>query len=128
MVLIFPSLNVSPLPPQKTKTKTKTTPQTSSLSLTSLQAVQLHYEGESTDFIIYASSADAVKEYTEDPESSSLVATVDLYKIYTTNTPGNELLYHEASNVALHNEFGSHNFDDILKQIILKGKIIEPTR
>lgn len=69
---------------------------------------------------------DAVEEYSQDPETGSLVATVDLYKVYTTDSPGNNRLYHEASNVALHNEFGSHNFDDIFKQILLKGKVLLP--
>ncbi|KAF5115547.1 hypothetical protein DV495_002338 [Geotrichum candidum] len=85
----------------------------------------LHYEGEENNFIIYASSREAVEEYTEDPESGSLVAAVDLYKVYTTSTPGNDTLYREASNIDLHNEFGSHNMDDILEQILLKGKILD---
>lgn len=85
----------------------------------------MHYEGEDTDFIIYASSEEAVREFNEDPESGSLVATVDLFKIFSTNNaPTNELLYHEATNMALHSEFGSHDLDDILRQIIIKGKIL----
>lgn len=88
----------------------------------------MHYEGDETDFIIYATSARAVEEYLEDPEDGSLVATVDVFKVYTTSTPDqllNDQFYHEASNIALHNEFGSHNLDDILRQILLKAKIIE---
>ena len=27
--------------------------------------------------------------------------------------------------MALHNEFGSHNFDEILKEIIINGKVLK---
>lgn len=91
--------------------------------------MRLHYEGDQTDFIIYATSEDAVQEFTEDPESGSLVATVDLFKVYTTSdSPTNDHLYREASNVTLHNEFGSHNLDDILREILLRGRILDTAR
>lgn len=82
------------------------------------------YKGQSTNFIIYATSEEAVEEYMEDPMSGSLVATLDLYKIYTTSTPGNDRFYHEASNMALHNEFRSHNLDEIFKEILAHGQIL----
>lgn len=89
------------------------------------QAVQLHYKGQTTHFIVYASSRAAVREFAEDPESGSLVATVDLYKVYTTDSPGDDRLYREASSVTLHNEFGSHNLDDCLREIITRGELLE---
>ncbi|CAK1357479.1 hypothetical protein CB0940_07789 [Cercospora beticola] len=85
---------------------------------------KVHYKGNNDDFIVIVESAKAVQDWKKD-SSIPLAQVVAGFKIFLTHNQGNTGVLDAASKGALEGEFGTHNEDDVIKQILEKGNIIE---
>ncbi|KAK4974073.1 hypothetical protein LTR66_011100 [Elasticomyces elasticus] len=86
--------------------------------------IKVHYKGKDEDFVVFADSAKAVKDWKAD-KSIPIAQVVSGYKVFVTHKHGNQGIMDSASNSALDNEFGTHRDDDVVVQILEKGTIIE---
>ncbi|KAF7197705.1 SDO1-like protein C21C3.19 [Pseudocercospora fuligena] len=85
---------------------------------------KVHYKGSNDDFIIFVDSAKAVQDWKQD-SSIPLAQVVSGFKIFVTHKQGNTGIMDGASKAQLESEFGSSKDDDVVKQILEKGSIIE---
>ncbi|EKG18350.1 Ribosome maturation protein SBDS [Macrophomina phaseolina MS6] len=86
------------------------------------QQTKVHFKGKEDDFIIFVDSHKAVQDWKAD-RSIPLAQVVNGWKIFVTHKHGNQGVLDAASNAALDNEFGSHNEDEVVKQILEKGEV-----
>ena len=54
-----------------------------------------------------------------------MAQVVNGFKIFCTHGQGNQGILDQASKSSLENEFGTHNEDDVIKQILEKGDVQE---
>ncbi|CAK3948550.1 RNA binding [Lecanosticta acicola] len=85
---------------------------------------KIHHQGKDDDFIVLVDSADAVREWKKDP-SIPLAQVVSGWKVFVTHKHGNQGVMDAASKGQLQDEFGTSNDDEVVKQILEKGSIIE---
>ncbi|KAF2211787.1 hypothetical protein CERZMDRAFT_59734 [Cercospora zeae-maydis SCOH1-5] len=85
---------------------------------------KVHFKGNSDDFIIIVESAKAVQDWKKD-SSVPLAQVVAGFKIFLTHKQGNTGVLDGASKGALEDEFGTSNEDEVIKQILEKGNIVE---
>jgi len=88
--------------------------------------VKVHFAGKSEDFIILVDSAKAVQDWKAD-SSIPLAQVVSGWKVFVTHKHGNQGVMDTASNGQLEDEFGTTKDDDVVKQILEKGQIVEKT-
>ncbi|KAG9658157.1 hypothetical protein KCU64_g4699, partial [Aureobasidium melanogenum] len=111
--------------------------------------VKVHFKGADDDYIVFVDSAQAVRDWKAD-KSVPLAQVVSGWKIfvthkyvstcsttYPTSTPrtkanlialnrqGTTGILDGASNSQLENEFGTHKEEEVVKQILEKGDILE---
>ncbi|CZT16187.1 related to RNA binding protein [Ramularia collo-cygni] len=86
--------------------------------------VKVHYKGSSDDFIVFVDSAKAVQDWKGD-STIPLAQVVSGWNVYVTGGHGNQGILGAASKGALESEFGSSKDDDVVKQILEKGNIVE---
>ncbi|KAF2127905.1 DUF1960-domain-containing protein [Dothidotthia symphoricarpi CBS 119687] len=84
--------------------------------------VKVHYQGKDEDFIIFVDDVEAVKKWKED-SSIPLAQVVSGFKVFVTDKHGTQGILNTAANSTLENEFGTHNEDEVMKQILQKGSI-----
>ncbi|EON67177.1 hypothetical protein W97_06430 [Coniosporium apollinis CBS 100218] len=85
---------------------------------------KVHYKGKDDDFVIFAESAKAVQEWKRD-KSVPLAQVVNGWKIFCTHKQGSQGILDGASNAHLENEFGTHKEEEVVKQILEQGTVIE---
>jgi len=83
---------------------------------------KVHYKGADDDFIIFAESEDAVRNWKKD-SSIPLVDVVQSFKVLVSHKHGAQGELDTASKAALENEFGTSKDDDVVKQILEKGDL-----
>ncbi|KAF2839270.1 DUF1960-domain-containing protein [Patellaria atrata CBS 101060] len=89
-----------------------------------VQQTKVHFKGKDEDFIIFVDSAQAVKSWKED-KSTPLAQVVNGWKVFVTQTGGNQGILDGASHSQLENEFGTHKEEDVVTQILEKGALQE---
>ncbi|EMC99165.1 hypothetical protein BAUCODRAFT_85329 [Baudoinia panamericana UAMH 10762] len=85
---------------------------------------KIHYKGKNEDFIIFADSAQAVKDWKAD-KSVPLAQVVSGWKVFITHKHGNQGVLDGASKGQLEDEFGTSRDDDVVTKILEGGSIIE---
>ncbi|KAF2766168.1 shwachman-Bodian-diamond syndrome protein [Teratosphaeria nubilosa] len=85
---------------------------------------KVHYKGSNDDFIILVDSAKAVQDWKND-SSVPLAQVVSGWKVFVTHKHGNHGILDAASKGALEGEFGTSKDEEVVKQILEKGTIIE---
>ncbi|KAI5367464.1 Putative ribosome maturation protein Sdo1/SBDS [Septoria linicola] len=85
---------------------------------------RVHFKGSNDDFIILVESAQAVQDWKKD-SSIPLAQVAASFKIFLTHKQGNTGILDGASKGSLEDEFGTSNEDEVVKQILEKGTIIE---
>ncbi|KAK5134678.1 hypothetical protein LTR08_006193 [Meristemomyces frigidus] len=85
---------------------------------------KVHYKGANDDFIIFVDSAKAVQEWKKD-KSTPLAQVVSGWKVFVTHKHGAQGILDTASHQQLDGEFGTHNEDDVVKQIMESGNVTE---
>ncbi|EMF14425.1 RNA binding protein [Sphaerulina musiva SO2202] len=85
---------------------------------------KVHYKGSNDDFVIIVESAQAVQDWKKD-SSIPLSQVVAGWKVFVTHKQGNTGILDTASKGSLEDEFGTSNEDEVVKQILEKGHIIE---
>lgn len=85
---------------------------------------KVHYSGESDDFIVFVESIADYKKWKGD-SSVPLAQVVDSFTVFCTHRHGAQGTLDRASKTELENEFGTKNEDDIIKKILLEGKVEE---
>lgn len=107
------------------------------------EQVKVHFKGKSEDFIIFVDSPEAVQNWKKD-SSIPLAQVIDGWKIFVTHgyvplypsypqsrlannthSQGSHGILDAASNQALEDEFGSSKEEDVVKQILEKGQVME---
>ncbi|KAF7845633.1 hypothetical protein BT93_L1500 [Corymbia citriodora subsp. variegata] len=88
--------------------------------------VKVHYHGSTEDFIILVDSAKAVQDWKAD-SSIPLAQVVSGWKVFVTHKHGNQGVMDTASKGQLEDEFGTTKDEEVVKQILEKGTIIEKT-
>ncbi|EGP88480.1 uncharacterized protein MYCGRDRAFT_40062 [Zymoseptoria tritici IPO323] len=90
--------------------------------------VKVHYKGNNDDFIVIVDSVQAVKDWKKD-SSVPLAQVVSSFKVFLTipllHRHGNQGILDGASKGSLESEFGTSNDDEVVKQILEKGSIVE---
>jgi len=108
--------------------------------------VKVHFKGADDDYIVFVDSAQAVRDWKAD-KSVPLAQVVSGWKIFVThkyvstrpptppcptktnhfaiNRQGTTGILDGASNSQLENEFGTHKEEEVVKQILEKGDILE---
>ncbi|KJX94629.1 shwachman-bodian-diamond syndrome protein [Zymoseptoria brevis] len=86
--------------------------------------VKVHYKGNNDDFIVIVDSVQAVKDWKKD-SSVPLAQVVSSFKVFVTGGHGNQGILDGASKGSLESEFGTSNDDEVVKQILEKGSIVE---
>ncbi|KAK4503550.1 hypothetical protein PRZ48_004465 [Zasmidium cellare] len=86
--------------------------------------VKVHYKGADDDYIVYVDSKQAVEDWKKD-SSVPLAQVVSGFKIFVTHKHGNQGVQDAASKAQLESEFGTSKDDDVVKQILEKGSIVE---
>jgi len=110
---------------QPTHQATTTYPNTTAI-MTRGEASQtkIHFKGADEDFIIFVEDAKIAKDWKTD-KTIPLAQVVSAFKIFVTHKHGAQGELNTASKSTLENEFGTHNEEDVIKQIIEKGSIQE---
>ncbi|RMY17914.1 hypothetical protein D0867_05699 [Hortaea werneckii] len=85
---------------------------------------KVHYKGKSDDFIIFVDSAQAVQDWKKD-KTVALATVVSGWKVFVTHKHGSHGILDGASKGQLEGEFGTSKDDDVFKQIIENGSIVE---
>ncbi|KAG9229277.1 RNA-binding protein [Amylocarpus encephaloides] len=85
---------------------------------------KIHYKGTDEDFIIFVEDAQIARDWKTD-KTIPLTQVVSAFKIFVTHNQGVQGTLNDAPNSTLENEFGTHNEEDVIKQIIEKGNIQE---
>jgi len=85
---------------------------------------KVHYKGKEDDFVIFVDSSEDVKKWKSD-KTVPLAQVVSGWKVFVTHKHGTQGILDTASHSALENEFGTHNDEDVVKQIIEKGDVQE---
>ncbi|KAK8203353.1 hypothetical protein M8818_005331 [Zalaria obscura] len=85
---------------------------------------KIHYKGKDDDFIVFAESAQDVRNWKED-KTVPLAQVVNGWKIFVTHKQGAQGIMDSASKGSLESEFGTHKEDDVIAQILEKGTIVE---
>jgi len=88
------------------------------------QQVKVHYKGKDEDFIVFVDNADELKQWKDD-KSKPLAHFVSAFKIFISHKHGAQGSLDGASHATLENEFGTHNEDEVIKQILEKGNLQE---
>lgn len=86
----------------------------------------VHYKGvnSSEDFIVIAESPEIVQKWRGD-KSIAMTEVVNSYQIFITGGHGNQGTLETPAKGTLENEFGTSNVDDVIKQILEKGNVLE---
>ncbi|TDZ23564.1 SDO1-like protein [Colletotrichum sidae] len=82
---------------------------------------KVHLKGKEDDFLIFVDDAELYKKWQGD-KSVPMAHFVSSFKIFVTHRQGAQGTYDAASKATLENEFGTHNEDDVIKQILEKGE------
>ncbi|KAJ4414915.1 hypothetical protein N0V85_002940 [Neurospora sp. IMI 360204] len=85
---------------------------------------KVHYKGNNEDFLVFVDSKDDYNKWVSD-KSTPLAQVVSSFDVFTTHKQGSQGIYEAASKAMLANEFGTHNSDDAIKQILEKGVLQE---
>ena len=87
--------------------------------------VKVFYKGEDSDFVVFATSEEAVMKYRESPSISKLSDVVDSFHIYTNRGgKGAEGKFGQASHSQIENEFGkSKKIEEAIDHILRNGRI-----
>ncbi|OCL09814.1 putative RNA binding protein [Glonium stellatum] len=85
---------------------------------------KVHYKGAQDDFVIFAESIQAVRDWKKD-KSIPLAQVVNGWKVFVTHKQGTQGILDGASNSMLENEFGTHKEEDVVQQILEKGTVQE---
>ncbi|KAF2169154.1 hypothetical protein M409DRAFT_64915 [Zasmidium cellare ATCC 36951] len=86
--------------------------------------IKVHYKGADDDYVIYVDSKEAVADWKKD-SSVPLAQVVSGWKIFVTHKQGNQGVLDAASKASLESEFGTSKDEEVVKQILEKGTIIE---
>ncbi|RDL36793.1 uncharacterized protein BP5553_06145 [Venustampulla echinocandica] len=82
------------------------------------------YQGEHDNFVVFVDRPDLANDWKTD-KSIPLTHIVSTFKVFITHKSGAQGGYDGASNATLENEFGTHNEDEVIKQILEKGNMQE---
>ncbi|KAH9826327.1 putative RNA binding protein [Teratosphaeria destructans] len=85
---------------------------------------KVHYKGSNDDFVILVDSTKAVQDWKND-SSIPLAQVVSGWKVFVTHKHGNHGILDTASKGILEDEFGTSKDEEVVKQILEKGTIIE---
>jgi len=85
---------------------------------------KVHFKGKDDDFLIFLDSPEDYKKWLND-KSVPLAQVVSSFKIFVTHNQGSQGTYDSASKGALESEFGTSVDDEVVKQILEKGTLME---
>jgi len=86
--------------------------------------IKVHYKGKEDDFVIFVDDAKSAKDWVTD-KTIPLAQVVSAFKIFVTGKHGAQGEMNGASHSTLDNEFGTHNEEEVIKQILEKGTVQE---
>ncbi|GAD92954.1 conserved hypothetical protein [Paecilomyces variotii No. 5] len=86
------------------------------------QQSRVFYKGKVDDFVIFVDDAQALNNWRKD-RTIPLAQVVSGWKIFVTHRHGAQGVLDTASNGSLESEFGTHNEDEVVKQILEKGEL-----
>ncbi|KAK4626646.1 SDO1-like protein [Fulvia fulva] len=87
--------------------------------------IKCHYKGKDEDFVVIVDSKQAVQDWKKSDNTLPLAQVVSGFKVFVTHKHGNQGVMDTASKGQLEDEFGTSNEDEVVKQILEKGSIIE---
>ncbi|KIW32659.1 uncharacterized protein PV07_04188 [Cladophialophora immunda] len=88
---------------------------------------KVHFKGKTDSFIIFVESPQDVERWRED-KSISLTEVVKSFKIMVTHKHGAQGHLDGASKASLENEFGTSEENEVIKTILMEGKIQDTHR
>uniref|UniRef100_A0A060SXD0 ARAD1A08404p n=1 Tax=Blastobotrys adeninivorans TaxID=409370 RepID=A0A060SXD0_BLAAD len=83
--------------------------------------VQVLYQGNSDDYVVFATSKDDLEKYRKD-STVPLVEVTALYKVFATHRHGSQGVLDEAPKGQLQSDFGTTNVDDVVAKILREGE------
>ncbi|PSS27913.1 hypothetical protein M430DRAFT_131909 [Amorphotheca resinae ATCC 22711] len=86
--------------------------------------VKVHYKGADEDFVVFLDDQKAYQDWKKD-KSIPLAHFVSSFKVFVTHRHGAQGTFDGASHATLENEFGTHDEDEVIKQVLEKGSIQE---
>lgn len=86
--------------------------------------VKYFYKGKDTDLMVFAKSANSVKDYLEHPSIEKLSDTVEVFQVFTNrDSRGSSGTLDEASHAQMDNEFGEgKNMNQVIDLILRNGQ------
>jgi len=88
------------------------------------QQTKVHYKGKDEDFVVFVDDAKSARDWKTD-KSIPLAQVVSSFKIFVTHKHGAQGQMDSASKATLENEFGTHNDEEVITQILEKGTLQE---
>ncbi|KAL5611589.1 hypothetical protein BROUX41_000827 [Berkeleyomyces rouxiae] len=84
---------------------------------------RVHFRGESDDFVVFVDDVTQCKQWKQDHKSVPLSHFVSSFQVFCTNHQGPNGQLNEAPNSLLENEFGTHDEDRVIEQILTNGSM-----
>jgi len=85
---------------------------------------KVHFKGKEDDFVVFVDDAKSAQDWRMN-KSIPLERVVSALQIFVTHKHGSQGPFDGASHSTLDNEFGTHDEEMVMKQILEKGTLQE---